>query len=224
MIFFDVGGTLVEQSVDAAAATLTALEAVAGPAGAAARRALAAMAHTYASGVYAPSSLEGEAAFWQAVAGAGLSCLPGGATASRVVALAATLGDYAGWYRPVAGMPEILADLRRVGRRVGIISNWPPSLADFLQRTGFGSFPVLACSGPLRSAKPDPGIFRWALERAGVGAGECLYVGNDREVDYLPAAALGMRTILWDPEGSWVGRDLRRAGSARELRLLLGLD
>jgi HAD superfamily hydrolase (TIGR01549 family) len=115
-------------------------------------------------------------------------------------------------------MPELVAGLReRVP--VGILSNWPPSLERLLVATGYGTFPVVACSGLLRCAKPDPGIFRYALAAGGVEPAEAWYVGNDPDLDYWPAAALGMHPILWDPGGR--ARGLVRAGSAAELRALL---
>ncbi len=224
MYFFDVGGTLVEPVLDPADATLRILDAIGAGGGEAARRdALAAVAHAYAAGIYAPSSPAGERALWRALATVCLDRLPGGARREWVAALEQALAGYFGWYRPIEGMPELIADLRRVGRPVGIISNWPPSLDALLAQLGFGVFPLVACSGPLRCTKPDPAIFRWALCRAGVPAAECWYVGNDPDADYVPAAALGMRAVLWDPSGRFAGSGMRRAGAVPELRAILGL-
>ena len=46
--------------------------------------------------------------------------------------------------------------------------------------------------------KPDPRIYRLALERAGVDAGEAAYVGDNPEFDVDPPAALGMFPVLID--------------------------
>ena len=222
IVFFDVGDTLLERGddpVESAAASLRALG-IELPA----RHwpeALGAMQHTYLAGIYAAASLRGERALWRALAAGVLRRLPGAESPRRVAALSRDLGDYGRHYRPVAGMPELIADLRAAGRTVGIISNWPPSLPRLLAAQGYGSFSVLACSGRLRVTKPDPAIFRWALRRAGVPAEQAWHVGNDVEADYLPAAALGMRPVLWDPLGVAVGPGIRRAGGLQELRAML---
>ncbi len=220
MIFFDVGGTLVAESADPAARITAVLRHLGLPiAGESTRSALEALAHAYRAGVYAAATLEGERVFWRALATTCLDRLPGGAIPDRVQALAGALEGYPAWYAPQPGMPELLRGLRAQGRRVGVISNWPPSLPRLLAYHDLGPFHVVACSGPLRRAKPDPGIFRWALAQAGVAPSEAWHVGNEPALDYRPAEAVGMRAILWDPEGRH--RDFRRAGSAQELGRLL---
>ena len=47
--------------------------------------------------------------------------------------------------------------------------------------------------------KPDPRIFRLALEGLGVPAERALYVGDIRSIDELGARAAGMRFALIDP-------------------------
>ena len=49
--------------------------------------------------------------------------------------------------------------------------------------------------------KPDPRIYRLALERAGVHAREAAYVGDNPEFDVGPPAALGMFPVLIDRGG-----------------------
>ncbi len=44
--------------------------------------------------------------------------------------------------------------------------------------------------------KPSPGIFRAAVELLNARPRECLMIGDDRERDVEPAAALGMRSFL----------------------------
>src|SRR5262245_56249570 len=55
--------------------------------------------------------------------------------------------------------------------------------------------------------KPDPRIFRLALERAGVRAEEAVYVGDLYSVDVLGARAAGLSAVLLDPGGCWGARD-----------------
>lgn len=49
--------------------------------------------------------------------------------------------------------------------------------------------------------KPDPGIFHYALNRAGALASESLMVGDDAEVDVAGALAVGMDAVYFNPEG-----------------------
>jgi putative hydrolase of the HAD superfamily len=49
--------------------------------------------------------------------------------------------------------------------------------------------------------KPDPAIFRYALERAGVEAHEAVHIGDAPEIDVLGAQAAGMRGVWFNPAG-----------------------
>jgi FMN phosphatase YigB (HAD superfamily) len=59
--------------------------------------------------------------------------------------------------------------------------------------------------------KPDPRIFRLALERAGVGPDEAVYVGDLYSVDIRGARAAGIEAVLLDPGRHWGPRDCRTA-------------
>jgi putative hydrolase of the HAD superfamily len=50
-------------------------------------------------------------------------------------------------------------------------------------------------------AKPDPGIFRLALDRLGLAAADALMVGDSYDRDIVPAHGLGMRTAWLTPDG-----------------------
>lgn len=94
------------------------------------------------------------------------------------------------------GAAEGLAGLRAAGRRTAVVSNFDRRLPGIL--AGLGLAPGLdACVLPADAgaAKPDPRIFRRALERLGVPAAEAAFVGDDRERDLEPAAALGIRPV-----------------------------
>ena len=56
-------------------------------------------------------------------------------------------------------------------------------------------FQHIAVSSEQRSWKPDPGIFRHALELAGTGPEHAVMVGDALERDVLGAASLGIRTV-----------------------------
>ena len=53
----------------------------------------------------------------------------------------------------------------------------------------------------LNRSKPDPVVFRHALELAGVEADQAVHVGDNLVTDVQGAASVGMRTIWFNPEG-----------------------
>jgi putative hydrolase of the HAD superfamily len=85
---------------------------------------------------------------------------------------------------------------------MGIVSNFEAWLDDLLARLGVRErFAVRVISGIEGLEKPDPAIYRLALERAGVEAADVAFVGDNPEFDVEPAAALGMTPILIDRRG-----------------------
>jgi putative hydrolase of the HAD superfamily len=115
-----------------------------------------------------------------------------------------------------------LADLAGAGLRLGIVSNFEAWLEEW-----FGlhdlveTFPVRVISGIEGIEKPDERIYRLALERAGVGAADAVYVGDNPEFDVDPPAALGMYAVLVDRRSRFPGHDGPRIEDLRELPRLL---
>jgi putative hydrolase of the HAD superfamily len=94
-------------------------------------------------------------------------------------------------------VPEVLADLRGRGVRMGVITNWDPSARRLLEELGLsGYFEQVVVSCEEGSEKPDPRIFQAALRRAGVAGGECLYVGDNYYADAVGARGVGMRALI----------------------------
>lgn len=54
--------------------------------------------------------------------------------------------------------------------------------------------------------KPDPRIFRLALDAFGATAAEALHLGDSIATDVLGARAAGIRVALIDPYGHTAGR------------------
>jgi putative hydrolase of the HAD superfamily len=106
------------------------------------------------------------------------------------------------------GALDVLEDLRR-HVAIGLISNGQGAFQrEKLARLGLARyFPAPLISEEVGAAKPDPGIFRIALERTGVHADEAVYVGNAWEVDILGAAAAGIRAV-------WVSKEAGRGPEA----------
>jgi putative hydrolase of the HAD superfamily len=92
-----------------------------------------------------------------------------------------------------------LARLAAEGRTVGLISNFEAWLDDLLADLGVReAFSIRVISGVEGVEKPDPMIFRLALDRAGLDAADAAYVGDNPEFDVDPPAALGMFPVLID--------------------------
>jgi len=94
---------------------------------------------------------------------------------------------------------ETLLSLRKRGLHLGIVSNIDDDQFHPLwQRLGLESlFHATTTSEEARSCKPDPGIFRVALEKAGNPAPEeVVFVGDSALHDVAGAGALGMKTVL----------------------------
>jgi len=93
------------------------------------------------------------------------------------------------------GVKKLLQGLSR-HYRLGIIANQSRGLAKRLQRLGIaGYLKVIVGSADVGFDKPDPRIFRLALERARARAGECVMVGDIPNKDILPANRLGLTTV-----------------------------
>jgi FMN phosphatase YigB (HAD superfamily) len=94
-------------------------------------------------------------------------------------------------------VPTVLAWLRTLGLRIGIISNERTErVRAFLEQTHLAShFDVVVVSEDVGIQKPDHGIFRLALERLGTEAQETAMFG-DSEVADGACRGLGMVFVL----------------------------
>jgi len=80
--------------------------------------------------------------------------------------------------------------------RLGLVANSGENVLEAMARDGIADlFTVVALAPQVGVEKPDPGIFRYALHRAGVPAARAVYVGNRLDTDIRPARAIGMRTV-----------------------------
>lgn len=128
------------------------------------------------------------------------------------------------WRRPIAGMIELVRDLKRAGVPVAIISNSEGHLAELVAELGWApDFDVVVDSGRIGIDKPDPRIFAHACEALGVPLEELLHVGDSWEADVHGALGASASAVWFD------GRHRERAlpdrvygaASAAELREVL---
>ena len=96
---------------------------------------------------------------------------------------------------------RVVAGLKRAGLLVAVISNTEDGrLKDSLGAAGLAdAFDLTVDSHLVGFKKPDPAIFRLALEQLGVEAETAAFVGDSYAHDALAARAVGMRAILLDP-------------------------
>ncbi len=147
----------------------------------------------------------------------------------------ATLRAMADWrarFNPPVGIfntPEptaatALAAARDAGLATGVISNSNGSIASLLGSFGFLSYlDFVLDSFMVGVEKPDPRIFRMALERAHVDARDAVYVGDLYSIDVLGARSAGLSAILLDPGSCWGERDCPAVPDvAAAVRLVLG--
>jgi putative hydrolase of the HAD superfamily len=116
-----------------------------------------------------------------------------------------------------------LENLRAIGYRLGIISNFDSRLTDLLVNLGIGHlFERMILSWHAGIAKPDPGIFMKGTEAMGVEPGDALHVGDSLEDDYWGASRANLRAVLFDSKGKYSHRtDLPRITKLSDLCLLL---
>jgi putative hydrolase of the HAD superfamily len=106
-------------------------------------------------------------------------------------------------FTPYPDALEGLAGLRERGHRLVVVSNWDCSLPDWLGPTGLLELvDGVVTSADAGAAKPDPAVFRKALELAGAddGAG-AVHVGDSLDNDVAGARAMGIRAILVQRDG-----------------------
>lgn len=97
---------------------------------------------------------------------------------------------------------ELLDTARAKGLRTALVSNWSAHLGLLAERLGLAQrLDVLLTSALFGAEKPDPRLFRAALEAVGVAPHEALHAGNDVANDVLGAAGAGIEPILVDRSG-----------------------
>ena len=124
--------------------------------------------------------------------------------------------------------PDVLPTLERLRGTdlvLGLISNFEDWLERLLEALQVGRFfEVTVISGIEGVEKPDPRIFRIALERAGVPAEASLYVGDNPVFDVKAAESVGMRAVLIDRRGRHQDAAVTSIASLEDLPRAAGID
>jgi HAD superfamily hydrolase (TIGR01509 family) len=115
------------------------------------------------------------------------------------------------WESVPAEVPPALAELRRLGLRLVVVSNSNGTLHTKLERLGLlSAVDLVMDSFELGVEKPDPAIFRLALEKSGARASSTLHVGDFFHIDVVGARAAGLHAWLIDSAGLYADHDCPR--------------
>lgn len=91
---------------------------------------------------------------------------------------------------------DCLAELKRRGFRLGVISNFSPTLKTILADKGIlDCFEHVIVSTEVGIEKPNPAIFHLALDQAGLKPSEVLYIGDHDQNDIWAPAQIGMDAV-----------------------------
>ncbi len=128
------------------------------------------------------------------------------------------------WYVVPEGLTEALDVVRASGVAVAVVSNSEGQLERLLDEVGVrGSVDMVIDSDVVGFEKPDPRIFRLALDRFGVPPERALHLGDVHATDVVGARAAGLRVALVDPLGHLAGRhaDVPRVPAAAAVARVL---
>lgn len=107
--------------------------------------------------------------------------------------------DLATSYALYPDVEPALTALHARGLKLGIISDWGIALGLILRHFGltrFFDFAVISATA--RRAKPDPELYRLALDRADVVADYAMHIGDSYVRDVLGARAMGIHPVMID--------------------------
>ncbi|MFO0553121.1 MAG: HAD-IA family hydrolase [Polyangiaceae bacterium] len=105
------------------------------------------------------------------------------------------------WQKPIAGMIELMLELRAHGVPVGVLSNSEGRLVELARQLGWEKhFDTIVDSGVEGVEKPAPEIFHRTAGRLGVATSELVHVGDSLSADVRGALSVGARAIWFSPE------------------------
>ncbi|MEW6554818.1 MAG: HAD family hydrolase [Actinomycetota bacterium] len=117
--------------------------------------------------------------------------------------------------------PDVIPAMRELhgmGIRMGIVSNWDARLPGLCHHLGLSRYlEFVISSANLGQIKPEASIFRSALGRVGIEAGEAVHVGDHYYADVLGARSAGIHPVLLDRWGWSSNPDCTVVRSLEEL-------
>ena len=115
---------------------------------------------------------------------------------------------------PVPGAAETIGELRRRGLLIGLITVCSEDVPLLWPETAFhGLFDAEVFSSSVGLRKPDPRIYRLALDELGVEPAEAVFVGDGANDELAGAERVGMTAVMLERPGEeqaeWDGRRIR---------------
>jgi putative hydrolase of the HAD superfamily len=108
------------------------------------------------------------------------------------------------WSRPMEGARAALDGIAARRLRRAVVSNSDGRAEQHLRDSDMlRGIEFVVDSEIVGIEKPDPGIFRLALDRLGIAPDQALYVGDIRSVDEVGSRAAGMHFVLVDEYGEY---------------------
>jgi putative hydrolase of the HAD superfamily len=127
-------------------------------------------------------------------------------------------------YRLFDDVLPTIGAIRDAGVAVGLISNFEEWLEEMLTAWEVTAlFDPIVISGREGLEKPDPAIFRLAVERAGVAPEDAVYIGDHPRIDAAAAEAIGMASILIDRRGHHPSHEGPRVSGLADILPLIGV-
>ncbi len=99
--------------------------------------------------------------------------------------------------QPSEGVVGTLGELVGQGVRLGLVTNCAPDVAETWPSAELSSFfSAAAFSCSVGASKPDPAIYKSAINALGIDPSEALYVGDGSDTELSGAEACGLTAIL----------------------------
>lgn len=100
-------------------------------------------------------------------------------------------------YRLFTDVKDTITKLQAMGKQVGIISNFAPTLAPIFEALGLDcrDFKPFVVSTLVGLEKPDPAIFVRALEESGLHPSEVLFIGDHLTNDVVAPNQVGIDAV-----------------------------
>lgn len=115
------------------------------------------------------------------------------------------------WSHVLPGTEKALTIFQAMGYQMHVIGNADGMLEQRLVKGNLRKyFGIVIDSHIVQIEKPDPRIFKMALEATNCEPQEALYVGDVYEVDIAGAKSVGMQAILVDPFSDYDSIDCER--------------
>ena len=130
-----------------------------------------------------------------------------GVSPSMAVELASQVSAHMGeMYKPESIVPEdvrrVLPELKQAGYLMAVLSNRDKPFHDVLESHELTEhFHFSMAAGEVGVYKPDPEVFKHALDRGKVTAQETIYIGDNYFADIVGSLRAGLRPVLYDPLG-----------------------